>query len=115
MKLSNSSEPALPSLALKKITNPYQNYETQFDVEKLDLAKMKRIETRILKFDQNLGCDHPPTMERLVEILKATNQPEKLAIICKEYEWLSDRGLGYISESIKRLNTLKEIKLEFAE
>jgi len=31
------------------------------------------------------------------------------------YKWLSDRGLGYISEGIKRLNTLKEIELEFSE
>jgi len=114
-KLSDSSEPALKSLHLKKIINPYQRYVTYLDVEKRKQAKFKTMNARTLGFDKKDANDDNLTMQRLAWTLKAANQPEKLEVIFREDHGLSDRGLGYIGEGIKRLTSLRDLKLQFSE
>jgi len=115
MKLSNSSEPAFRSLSSNKIINPCKKYEIQMNLEKLDLAKVKRIEAGILKFDQSIENNDDLVVKRLAGILKTARQPKKLDITCQECVELTNRGLDFLCEGIKRLTSLKDIKLVFAE
>jgi len=113
IKADNATESAIESTYGKKIIKPIKRYEMQLEKHELDGYFIKRMDVRRLKFKFDDLRDSGKTINTLCRVIRSSKKTTKLEINNSEYCELTNRDKSSISKSLKRLNSLQDVHLNF--
>jgi len=98
---------------IAKINRIQNHQQIQLNKSKLKTQLAERVEARVWEFSFEDEEIDDKTLKELTETIKPSKGMRKLRIECEKKRKISDVGLRFIGENIKRMSCLKSVSLSF--